>query len=719
MKKIKQLKTLFFIFMIPAFFSCGWFSSSPVDSPVDGSDVADGEETGGDAADWMEDFPEIEPDIEIDGEFISLISGTVYEDINGDGDLADGVPAAGVEVRLYKDGGDGVPDGADDASVATRVTGSEGMYDFIVEEGGAYWVAVDSKTIRASAGFNGDFAPDDTWAEQTCGPAGALCADGSGGTTRRTAAGPCYGGRRGGSADDASTLAGAEHVAAAVLSDSAAAGMDFGFSFNVVTEIVDNVDAPVSNRSFQGSLRQFMSNANAVRGENVMRFVPVVEPDRGGPGGQWWLISVGSHLPIIEDTGTTIDATAYDLNDASSTRDTNPGELGTGGSVGVDGLALPGVPRPELEIRGTSSLDFCFSIEANGSVVRHLSLHAFGDRMLGGVITISSASGAEIRCNVLGNPPDAFEDRGAGNRTAGILIYGDGADDVTVENNLLGFSDNTGIGIDNSCTGWLISGNEIRSAAMTAPRDDGIDIKHDSEGFTVRGNLFTGMKGSGIDTWQSAGNNTIENNTIESNGFGGMETAGVRLFGTGNTVTRNVIRNNAGPGVLVAADSDTEDHTPCTHSRIEWNHFGGNGGIAIDLNHNASNDTGDGISLNSGGPVDRCGYTLSAGNEGLDFPVITRARLSADEAILDIGGTACPGGTVEIYEAGPGEGDSYDGANHYGEGARYIGSVAVDDSGNFSDTIDADGLGRWDYVTAIVVGFSGNTSEFCVNIFID
>lgn len=705
MKRTKQLKTLFFIFMINAFFSCGWFSSSPVDSPVDGSDVADGEETGGDAADWMEDFS-------------LIISGTVYEDINGDGDLADGVPVAGVEVRLYKDGGDGVPDGADDAPVATRVTGSEGMYDFLVEEGGACWVAVDSKTIRASAGFNGDFTLDDTWAEQTCGPAGALCADGFGGSTRRTAAGPCYGGRMGGSADDASTLAGAEHVAAAVLSDSAAAEIDFGFSFNVVTEIVDNVDDPVSNRSFQGSLRQFMSNANAVRGENVMRFVPVVEPDREGAGGQWWLISVGSHLPIIEDTGTTIDATAYDLNDGASTRDTNPGELGTGGSVGVDGLALPRVPRPELEIRGAISLDFCFSIEANGSAVRHLSLHAFGDNSSNGVIMISSASGAEIRCNVLGNPPDAFEDRGAGNRTAGTLIYGDGADDVTVENNLLGFSDNAGINIDSSCTGWLIYGNEIRSVAMANPRYDGIDIKRDSEGFTVRGNLFTGIEGSGIDTWQSAGNNTIENNTIESNGFGGVETAGVRLFGTGNSVTRNVIQNNAGPGVLVVTHSDTLDNTPCTLSRIEQNHFGGNGGIAIDLNHRGSNDTGDGVSLNSGGPIDRCGYTMPAGNEGLDFPVITRARLSEDGMTLDVGGGACPGGTVEIYEAGPGAGDSGGGAA-YGEGVGYIGLMEVHDNGLFSGHLVVSGMDLSAGISAIAIDSRGNTSEFCVNVPID
>jgi hypothetical protein len=45
---------------------------------------------------------------------VALIGGTVVEDVNGDGDPADAAPAAGVAVRIWRDGGDGLPTGADD-----------------------------------------------------------------------------------------------------------------------------------------------------------------------------------------------------------------------------------------------------------------------------------------------------------------------------------------------------------------------------------------------------------------------------------------------------------------------------------------------------------------------------------------------------------------------------------------------------------------------------
>ncbi len=79
--------------------------------------------------------------------------------------------------------------------------------------------------------------------------------------------------------DSAGTLGTAEHVARVVLVNTDVSGVDFGFSFNVVTNIRggDNADDDGANdRTVQGSLRQFIQNANAIAGANVMRFVPAV-----------------------------------------------------------------------------------------------------------------------------------------------------------------------------------------------------------------------------------------------------------------------------------------------------------------------------------------------------------------------------------------------------------------------------------------------------------
>ena len=81
------------------------------------------------------------------------------------------------------------------------------------------------------------------WAEQTYGSAGARCSNGAGGTVTLGAAGGCYGGQRGAQSDDASTLATAEHVTRVVVAGGAnASGIDFGFSFNVVTTTRDGDD---------------------------------------------------------------------------------------------------------------------------------------------------------------------------------------------------------------------------------------------------------------------------------------------------------------------------------------------------------------------------------------------------------------------------------------------------------------------------------------------
>ncbi len=278
------------------------------------------------------------------------ITGTIYVDPNSDGNLLDGVTRPGVDVFLYRDGGDDQPDGIDDTLVGSETTDSAGDYGFLDITPATYWVVVDAKTVTPSAAFNVGSDPQDVWAEQTHGPLGALCSNGNLGTTEHVLAGVCFGGRRGDQSDDASSLGSAEHLAKVALSGGTG-NVDFGFSFNVVTDVRggDNADDDGAyDRTVQGSLRQFLQNANAIAGANSMRFVPAVPANAG----TWWQVAVTVDLPDVLDSGTTIDGTAYSLNDGTSQRDSNPGFMGIGGVVGVDSMALPTLNRPEFEICG-------------------------------------------------------------------------------------------------------------------------------------------------------------------------------------------------------------------------------------------------------------------------------------------------------------------------------------------------------------------------------
>ncbi|MDH3601368.1 MAG: hypothetical protein OEU26_17260, partial [Candidatus Tectomicrobia bacterium] len=166
------------------------------------------------------------------------LSGRIYEDVDGDGDvLDDGVDSANVRVLLYQDDGDGDPDAGDTFLISTR-TDSSGQYAFDVGDG-TYWVVVDSKTMSPDAGFNSMFAASDIWAEQTYGAAGSTSSDGV--TFSFTgSAGPFFGGMQGEVADDASALSTSEHVLRVIVSGSNVTGVDAGCSFNTVTNTTDS-----------------------------------------------------------------------------------------------------------------------------------------------------------------------------------------------------------------------------------------------------------------------------------------------------------------------------------------------------------------------------------------------------------------------------------------------------------------------------------------------
>ena len=112
----------------------------------------------------------------------NTISGTVYEDVNGDASLADAVGARDVTVHLWADLF-GSP-----TYIGSTVTNASGQYTFTGVANGTYGVIVDSKTIDPSAGFNVGFGQGDVWAEQTYGSTGAAYWTGTLPWTRATTA---------------------------------------------------------------------------------------------------------------------------------------------------------------------------------------------------------------------------------------------------------------------------------------------------------------------------------------------------------------------------------------------------------------------------------------------------------------------------------------------------------------------------------------------------
>ena len=290
------------------------------------------------------------------------VSGIVFEDVAGDGVKDGGDPGvSGVTVDLYGDTNlDGLPN-AGDTWIATDTTDGTGAYALTLPAATPHWVVVDSRDVKRS-GVGVD-------PEQTYGPINGFCTNGDSPETYtvRGTAGPCFGGYRGDIVDDFNIAGNAEHLA---LYGTGGSNVDFGFSFNVVTRTADTVD--------QGSIANFINNANVLAGANAMRFVPAVPPN-DGPA-LWWEVIVTSNLPAVSDAATVINGTAYQISDGLAVRDQNPGYLGAnaggGMTVGVDGVALPQIEKPELEIQG-SGTSTGVQLQANDAEVHRVAVYGF------------------------------------------------------------------------------------------------------------------------------------------------------------------------------------------------------------------------------------------------------------------------------------------------------------------------------------------------------
>lgn len=536
------------------------------------------------------------------------ISGTVYDDGAALAVRTGFVPAAGATVKLYRDGGDRLPS-ADDTIVATDTTNAKGTYAFPTMSSGDYWVAVDSRSLGKGA-----------WAEQTFGPTGSLCTRLDGTSQIIYFEGSCIGGRTT-AGDDASSLTTSEHIAL-VSSSDANTGVDFAFSFNLVTSTADG-------DRLQGSLRQFLANANAISGPNRMRFVPLTQapeqrdPTMGVPT-QWWAITLATPLPELQDDDTVIDGTAYNLISPASVIHMNPGRLGEMATVRPQDRTIPLIEKPELEVmlNGENGI-----VCAKRCGIRAISLHGSptsvvtrGNARIEQVMIVASPDGVSAEAGSVGvqvekGVASAVHVLITTQTRAGMLVGPEGRlDGQHLEINRCG-DPQTGGGIV-----LLSNESRIRDSVIAANPGAGI----------IMGSLDGATPASG---------NTVESSTISSN------QAGV-LFGPGsskNVVTRNDIMWNRLGGVTSAPFQTA----PPRENRLSANRFDENGlrPIILDLATENPNE----LSRSAGS----CQPVAGAPNNGISSPRLTDVRVEMEEttARVTVRGKACAGESVEIYQS--------------------------------------------------------------------
>jgi uncharacterized repeat protein (TIGR01451 family) len=696
---------------------------------------------------------------------VGHISGHIYEDVNGDGDLSDKSPLENVTVKLFKEDG---------TFISQVNTDNQGAYSFNITENGNYYIVVDSRTVSPTAGFNSGFNISDVWAEQTYAPKGGLCdtdADGNTQPQELPQAGVCFGGAHGDKSDDATNLSTAEHVAKVNVNDTDVTGVDFGFSFNVVTNVNDQDDDPDNNRTCQGCFRQFIQNANAINGANSLRFIPAVPPNKTN----YWSITANARMsdtdpfttsgnedePIfrIKDIDTTIDATAYSYKDGITVRDEN-NALFAGKTVGyINTCIIQSFEKPELEIytdarykndsdelsiwdpynAGTSAS--IFYVTADNFKLSNIS--AYGGHY---VVFIDGANNPEIKDNFLGIPATGLEDPGVGKRSnRGVVIATDNkANTITgkIQHNYIGYTRLHGVFTYqfNGNNDFLIKENIVAFPSRGWNYENGIGLEKGTQKITAECNYIHSSCGIGVETWRSDGYHQILRNTVENNGLscgensGNEEKIGIRITSSNNIIKYNKVINNKGPGLMVAYDSERGFYPE--KNLISQNSFSGNSKVGIDLLKDGENSDGlytggeSGVTPNNGLLDD------DVGNKGIDYPIFTNVVYS--EGTLHIEGyigtstgkLVPPDGKtwkIEIYKAdddGNNNGEIEEGDSKsvpHGEGVEYLLTVELtgddfDSNGNFSKDISISTISIGDDITAITIDDLNNTSEFSPNI---
>jgi parallel beta-helix repeat protein len=640
------------------------------------------------------------------------LGGRVFEDVNYGGGAgrsqaaSSGVAVANARVELFNSAG---------AFVTSTTTNATGDYSFAGLAAGNYTVRTVNSSVRSTRTGGAACAtclPVQTWRTDAASGAAVAVTDRVGGENPLLID----------AGNGSTTLAAlttvtttAQSISTTTLANSNLTGLDFGYNFDTLVN---------TNNTGQGSLAQFITNANALGGdgslaqagsridlttgataalpggiENSIFMIPdgVAHPGlRAGLTNQLTagraLLGITTALPVVS-TSMIIDGGTQTFNVGN----TNNVSLGTGGVVGVGNLALPTLNGPEVELRdgptGATGLLIGLDLTASTTTVRGLSIVGFGGTAnsdANAAIRLANALTAiTIESNVLGATAISFADPGATLRGSGDLIRNRGADNGFIRNNLIGFSAGNGVSFGiNISSGWAISGNEIRGNGVGGTARNGIEFVG-ATGNTLSGNLITANVSAGVDlSADGSDSNTLTQNTISANNTGGgaIEPGGIRVVsGDTNTVSFNIVSSNTGPGIefLTGSNGNTvlqnriasntqsgiEVDSGAATNTLSQNAIFGNTRIGIDLLAAAA-PVAPYYSQNDNGDAD------AGGNGILNFPQITGATITGTN--LTLTGIAPAGATIELFI-------SDNDATGFGEGQTYLVTLT---EGSASGNID-------------------------------
>lgn len=462
-----------------------------------------------------------------------------------------------------------------------------------------------------------------------------------------------------------------------------------------------------TNASGPGSLRQAILDANANPGHDTITFnIPTTDPNYRnwtGTSDYWWKITLTSTLSITD--AVTIDGTTQTANQG----DKNPGQVGTGGTVGVDAVPLPKYDKPEIEIDGSRNGGTGFTIFTLSGSTSNITLKGMALFNARRGIQSTGASGGTNRIvtdMLIGTRADG-SDPGTAMRIINFGVDVQSPSQLTITRSYIGYCGQSGIVGVLSASVVSITYNEVFANGWNSSAHDGIDV--DGINSELRYNLSRDNTctttahgcGSGIElSSQDAGTggNVVENNTVLRNKQG----ITIRKGSSNNTIRKNIIAANQGPGVLIADESTN----PTARNRVSQNSIYDNTGLGIDLS-NDTTTTPDGETPNNGTK------NTTFPNDDMDSPVILVATLYGPTQILHLEGYVgnAPGqplfanATLEFFVA-----DS-SGLS----GKTYLGVCTTNSTdGNFSCDIDVSGKGLG--TNAVIVGTAtdtnNNTSEF-------
>jgi hypothetical protein len=661
------------------------------------------------------------------------ISGTVFEDRNYGGGAGRSLSASGgslvpnARVELYSSAGN---------FLASTTTNASGFYTF-TRNAGTYIVRVPNLAVastRSGGCAAGTCIPVQTFRTDASGGSAVAVTDRVGGQFPQSA--------DAGNGGGGGTLsASAQSITTVVLATNASTvtGVDFGFNFDTIVN---------TNNSGQGSLRQFITNANALTGEASLAqvgqtagretsifMIPngVANPGQNtgyanqlttsGANAGAARITLSSALPAITGASTTLDGFTQTANVRATAggAETNPGQVGSGGTVGTSAIALPRFERPEIVINSAANP---LNATAASVIVRGVAIE-------NGAVAVSGSS-SEVRDTLVGMRADGTVGT-TYSATYGVTI---GAGTGITISHVYVRVNNSGIRGDSAGANAVVEYCEVDSITG-APGGghtntfDGILFINSATNVTVRYNLSKNQRGGGLEFGFGSGSvtGTVIENTLTTNGYASAgvpspEAVNAAFYslasGTAMTFSNNVVTASGGPGVIVESASGVV---------LTQNAIFGNGvatGLGIDLDPRGVDPNNymppQGPSLNDAGDAD-------AGPNGLlNFPVLESARIIG--ASLVVRGWARPGSLVELFLAAPdasgfGEGQTYlftategsgaDGdasSSSYGPGAINGVAQGTDTTTRFSFSVPTPGgIGVGSQLTA-TARLAGNTSEF-------